>query len=70
MDLKGHIIDQKGLKMYKIGQKGEFLDLNTYFVAEFFLEELEVLPPLLNEKSFCPKTLSGIGAPPPLVEKI
>ena len=44
--------------MYKKkGQKGEFLDLNTYFVAEFSLEELEVLPPLLNEKSFCPKTL-------------
>ena len=60
MDKKGHIIDQKGLKMYEKGQKIEFLDLIYLLFSGIF--------------SFCPKTLSGIwgypSPPPPLTEKI
>ena len=35
MDLKGHIIDQKGSKKYKKWQNVEFLDQNAVFLAEF-----------------------------------
>ena len=48
MDQKGHIIDQKGLKMYENRQKMEFWTLNTCFLAGFSLAELggTPLPPL------------------------
>ena len=52
MDQKGHIIDQKGLKMYEKKTKMEFLHLKY--------------PSPVNGKSSCPKTLSGKGGYPPL----
>ena len=63
MDPKGHIIDQKVLKMCVKRQKMQFL-------AEFTLAELggTPLPPLTGKSSF-PKTVSGKGGyprPPPL----
>ena len=65
MDQKRHMMDQKGLKMYEKRQKIDFLDLKYLFLAEFSLAELGGTPsPPLNGKSFCPKTLSGIGGYP------
>ena len=37
MDQKGHIIDQKGLKMYEKRQKMEFLDLKYLLFRGIFL---------------------------------
>ena len=46
MDQKGHIIDQKGLKMYEKRQKIEFSDLKKItFLSEFSLTELGGPPP-------------------------
>ena len=45
MDQKGHITDQKGLKMYeKKGKEMEFLDLKYLFLAKFSLAELGGTP--------------------------
>ena len=44
MGQKGHIIDQKGLKMHEKKQKIEFLDLKYLFLAEFSLAELGGTP--------------------------
>ena len=46
MDQKGHLIDQKGLKMYEQRQKMEFLDL-----IHLLLSGIGGYPPL-NGKSF------------------
>ena len=35
LDQKGHMMDQKGLKLYEKKQKIEFLDLKYLFLAEF-----------------------------------
>ena len=52
MDQKGHIADQKGLKMYEKRQKKwSFRTLNICFLAEFFLAELGVTPPPEETKS-------------------
>ena len=71
MGQKGHIMVQKGLKMHKKKQKIEFLDLKYLLYSRIFLSRIGGTP--LPPKSFCPKTLSGIGGypdPPPLTEKI
>ena len=44
MDQKGHIIDQKGLKMYEKRQKIEFFDLTNLLLAEFSLADLGGTP--------------------------
>ena len=45
MGQKGHIMDQKGLKMHEKRQKIEFLDLKSLLLAEFSLAELGGTPP-------------------------
>ena len=60
MDQKGHMIDQKGLKMYEKSQKMEFSDLKYLLFSGIGV----YLPPPLNGKSSCPKTLSGKGGYP------
>ena len=71
MGQKGHIIDQKGLKIHEKRQKIEFSNLKYLLLAEFSLAELGGTPLPLKGKSSWPKTLSGNGEyPPPLTEKI
>ena len=71
MDQKGHIKDQKGLKMYEKRQKIEFSDLRNLLFSGIFLSGIGGTPFPLNGKSSCPKTLSGKGGyPPPLNRKI
>ena len=65
MDQKGHMIDQKGLKMYEKSQKMEFSDLKYLLFSGIFLSGIGGYPPSpLNRKSSCPKTLSGKGGYP------
>ena len=65
MDQKGHMIDQKGLKMYEKSQKMEFSDLKYLLFSGIFLSGIGGYPPPpLNGKSSCPKTLSGKGGYP------
>ena len=60
MDQKGHLIDQKGLKMYEKRQKMECWDLKYLLFSGIFLIGIGGYPPPpLNGKSSCPKTLSG-----------
>ena len=72
MDQKGHITDQKGLKMYEKRQKIEFSDLKRLLFSGIFLSGIGGYPPPpLNGKSSCPNTLSENGGYPlPLAEKI
>ena len=49
MDQKGHIIDQKGLKMYEKGQKIEFSDLKRLLFSEIFLSGIGGYPPTLGQ---------------------
>ena len=65
MDQKGHIIDQKGLKMYENRQKMEFSDLEYLPFSGIFLSGM-------NGNSSCPKSLSRKGGypHPPLTDKI
>ena len=66
MDQKGHMIDQKGLKMYEKSQKMEFSDLKYLLFSGIFLSGIGGYPPPpLNGKSSCPKTLGGKGGTPP-----
>ena len=59
---KGHITDQKGLKMYKKGQKMEFSDPKYLLFSRIFVSGIGGYPPPpLNGKSSCPKTPSGNG---------
>ena len=61
MDQKGHIIHQKGLKMYGKKQKMEFLDLKYLHFSG-----MGGYPPSpLNGKSSCPKTSGKGGTPTP-----
>ena len=60
MDQKGHIKNQKGLKMYESRQKMEFSDLKYLLFSGIFLSGIGGHPPPpLNGKSSCPKTLNG-----------
>ena len=71
MDQKGHMIDQKGLKMYEKSQKMEFSDLKYLLFSGIFLSGIFLSgiggypPPPLNGKSSCPKPLAEMGVPPP-----
>ena len=51
MDQKGHMIDQKGLKMYEKGQKMEFLDLKYLLFSGIFLSGIGGYPspPLMED---------------------
>ena len=57
MDQKGHIIDQKGLKMYENKQKREFSTKKKLFFSEIFLSRIGGYPPTMGEqwllKQFC-----------------
>ena len=44
MDQKGHITDQKGLKMYEKRQKMEFLDLKYLLFSGIFLSGIGGYP--------------------------
>ena len=44
MDQKGHIIDQKGLKMYEKRQKIEFSDLKNLIFGGIFLSGIGGTP--------------------------
>ena len=55
MDQKGHIKDQKGLKMYEKRQKIEFLDLKNQRLAEFSLVEMGGAPLPPYRKIILPK---------------
>ena len=57
---KGHIMDQKGLKMHEKRQKIEFSNLKYLLFSGIG----GYPPPPLNGKSSCPKTLSGKGGYP------
>ena len=71
MGQKGHIIDQKGLKLHEKRQKIEFSNLKYLLFSGIFLSEIGVLPSPLNQKSFSPKSLAELGdTPPPLIGKI
>ena len=65
MGQKGHIMDQKGLKMHEKRQKIEFSNLKYLLFSGIFLSGIGGYPPPpLNGKSSCPKTLSGnVGYP-------
>ena len=66
MGQKGHIMDQKGLKMHEKKAKNRvFGHKKTCFLAEFSLVEWGGYPPPLNGQSLCSKKLSGKGVPPP-----
>ena len=55
MDQKGHIRDQKGLKIYEKRQKMGFSDLKYQLFSRIFL----------SGKSSCPKPLAEMGGTPP-----
>ena len=59
MDQKGHMIDQKGLKMYEKRQKMEFLDLKYLLFSRIFLSGIGVYPhPPLTEIHPAQKSLT------------
>ena len=67
MDQKGHIIDQKGLKMYENRQKMEFSDLKYLLFSGIFLSGIGGYPPPpLTENHPAQKPLAEMGGTPPL----
>ena len=65
MDQKGHIIDQKGLKMYEKRQKMEFLDLKYLLFSGIFLSRNGGYPPPpLTENHPAQKPLAETGGTP------
>ena len=65
MDQKGHIIDQKGLKMYEKRQKIEFLDLKNLLFSGIFLSGIGGYPPPLTDNHCAQKSLAERGGTPP-----
>ena len=67
MNQKGHITDQKGLKMYEKGKKWSFWIKNTFFVTEYSLAEWGGGTPLspLTKNLPAQKPLAERGVPPP-----
>ena len=65
MDQKGHVTDQKGLKMNEKRQKMEFLGPKYLLFSRIFLSGFGGYPPPpLNGKSSCQKTLIRKGGHP------
>ena len=65
MDQKGHMIDQKGLKMYEKSQKMEFSDLKYLLFSGIFLSGIGGYPPPpLTENHPAQKPLAERGVPP------
>ena len=62
MGQKGHIIDQKGLKMHEKRQKIEFLDLKNLLFSGIFLSGIGGYPPPpLTDNHFAQKSLAERG---------
>ena len=73
MDQKGHITDQKGLKMYEKRQKIEFSGLKCLLFSGIFLSGIGGYPPPpLTENHPAQKPLAERGGTPtpPLTDKI
>ena len=67
MDQKGHMIDQKGLKMYEKSQKMEFSDLKYLLFSGIFLSGIGGYPPPpLTDNHPAQKPLAERGGTPPL----
>ena len=65
MDQKGHMIDQKGLKMYEKSQKMEFSDLKYLLFSGIFLSGIGGYPPPpLTENHPAQKPLAERGGTP------
>ena len=70
MDQKGHIIDQKGLKMYEKRRKMKFSDLKYLLFSGIFLSRIGGYPPPpLTENHLAQKPLAESGGTP-LTKKI
>ena len=66
MGQKGHIMDQKGLKMHEKRQKIEFLDLKNLLFSGIFLSGIGGYPPPpLTENHPAQKSLAERGGTPP-----
>ena len=65
MDQKGHIIDQKGLKMYEKRQKMKFSDLNYLLFSGIFRSGMGATPPPFTENHPAQKPLADRGGTPP-----
>ena len=71
MDQQGHIIDQKGPKMYEKRQKMEFFDPKYLLFSRIFLSGIGGYPPPpLTENHPANKPLAEMGGTPPFTEKI
>ena len=63
---KGHITDQKGLKVYEKRQKMEFSGLKKLLFSGIFLSGIGGYPPPpLTENHPAQKTLEEMGVSPP-----
>ena len=71
MDQKGHMIDQKGLKMYEKKQKMEFSDLKYLLFRGIFPSGIGGYPPPpLTKNHPAQKPLAEMGGYPPSTDKI
>ena len=73
MGHKGHIIDQKGLKMHEKRPKMEFFNLKNLLFSRIFLSGIGGYPPPpLTENHPAQNPLAEMGGTPapPLMEKI
>ena len=62
MGQKGHLMDQKGLKMHEKRQKIEFLDLKKLLFSGIFLSRIGGYPPTpLTENHPAQKPLAEMG---------
>ena len=67
MGQKGHIMDQKGLKMHEKKQKIEFSNLKYLLFSGIFLSGIGGYPlPPLTDNHCAQKSLAERGVPPPL----
>ena len=64
MDQKGHIIYQKGLKMYEKGKKIKFLDLKNLLFSGIFLSGMGGTPLPLTDNHCAQKSLAERGGTP------
>ena len=66
MGQKGHIMDQKGLKMHEKRQKIEFSNLKYLLFSGIFLSGIGGYRPPLTENHCAQKSLAERGGTPPL----